>query len=156
MALALDPSSLSLSTGRGVLDPGKDVLQCWPHEYNSAVENQRWAAALPDWADACGQRGGTKLNCGFEEFTMNYAYDALFDSIPSGTERGNEKVVLFTANKPEDHLAKRRNFHAALAYIQHYPRQYGNEIQRTLGVSKGIFVQQVVPTIYSIAGKMAL
>ena len=73
MALALDPSSLSLSTGRGVLDPGKEVLQCWPHEYNSAVENQRWAAALPDWSDACGQRGGTKLNCGFEEFTMNYA-----------------------------------------------------------------------------------
>jgi len=54
------------------------------------------------------------------------------------------------------HLELRRNFHAALAYIQHYPRQYGNEIQRTLGVSKGIFVQQVVPTIYSIAGKMAL
>lgn len=151
MAFALNPGSLSLSTGRGVLHPGQDVLQYWPHEYDSAAENAVWATAL-DWTGINGWEGaGTKIACGFEQFTMNYAYDALFDYIPSGTERKNEKVVLFTSHGKEAHLAKMRNFHAALTFIQHYPPQYNETLKRTLGVSKGIFVQQVVPTIYSIA-----
>ena len=48
-----------------------------------------------------------------------------------------------------------RNFCAALAYIKHYPNQYNAELQRTLGVSKGVFVEQVVPTLYALGDRMS-
>jgi len=158
MPFQLDVSSLSLAPrhdGASCLHGGKDVLRCWPHEYDSDRDNAMWSSAL-DWDGTCGQRGGTTLqNCGFEPFTMNYAYDALFHAIPSGTDRRDTNVLLFNADTKQDHLAKRRNFHAALAYITLYPRQYNDELQRTLGVSKGVFVQQVVPTLYSLAQHMS-
>ena len=153
MAFQLDPKSLSLSTGRGVLGSGKDVLLCWPHEYNSAVENQRWAGAL-DWRGTNGWQS-TKLACGFDDFAMNYAFDALYDFIPCGTDANDSKVVLFTANGKAAHLAKMRNFHASMTYIKHYPKQHNETLQRTLGVSSGLFSQQVVPTLLSIADNMS-
>ena len=153
MALALDPASLSLSTGLGVQGPGKDVLSCWPHEYNSRRENTSWAKSL-DWDGTCGQHGTTLYNCGYEQYAMNYAFDAMFPHIPSGTERRNPKVLLFKAEGTADRLAKQRNFHAAMGYIQHYPAQYNTALQRTLGVSKGLFVQQVIPTLLSVAEHM--
>ena len=150
----LEPHKLSRCTGRGVLSPGQDVLECWPHEYDSQTQNDAWNNAL-DWHDTCVQRGAcTKQSCGYSTFTMNYAYDALFDHIPCGTLRKDKKVLLFKATSPEDHAAKMRNFHAAMSYIKHYPSQDNTMLQQTLGVSKGIFIEQVVPSLYSLAHHM--
>ena len=55
-------------------------------------------------------------------------------------------------NGKAEHKNKMRNFHAALAFMKHYPKQYNDDLKRTLGVSKGLFTeQQVVPTILSMA-----
>ena len=62
---ALDLASLSLApvdcAGRGLVQTGKDVLCCWPHEYSCVAENALWTGGLKesDWADATGRQGGT-------------------------------------------------------------------------------------------------
>ena len=42
-----------------------------------------------------------------------------------------------------------------MTYIKHYPKQHNETLQRTLGVSSGLFSQQVVPTLLSIADNMS-
>jgi hypothetical protein len=156
MVFNLDLNSLSLPPaegGLGVLRPGKDVLRCWPDEYDTVQENAAWTSAL-DWPMLHGRHVDLLVDCGYEPFAMNYAYNALFDHIPSGTSRDG-KVVLFKADTREDHLRKQQNFYRAFAYIQQYPKQYNNLLHAALGCSKGVFVQQVVPTLFSVARKMS-
>ena len=56
MVFALDLASLSLPPvdcgGRGLVQTGKDVLRCWPHEYSSMAENALWTGGLneAEWA----------------------------------------------------------------------------------------------------------
>eukprot|EP00966_Prymnesium_polylepis_P004052 92572-Prymnesium_polylepis.1 len=97
-----------------------------------------------------GKPVNLRVDCGYEPFAMNYAYNALFDHIPSGTSRDG-KVVLFKAESREEHLRKQQNFCRTFAYIQQYPKQYNNTMQTVLGCSKGVFLQQVVPTLFSVA-----
>ena len=157
MALQLDLGSLSLAPllpPSGVMHMGKDVLRCWPHEYDSDAENAEWASGL-DWTGVCGQASADpKERCGFERFTMNYAYCALAPFIPSGTAPHDKRMLLFDAGRGANER-KMRNFHAAFAYITHYPTEKNADLQRTLGVSHGTFIEQVVPTIYALADHMS-
>ena len=85
MSLDLDLTSLSLPPAAGiwpdgtvgVMHPGKDVLRCWPHEYDSAKENPVWSDAV-HWRDVLGRAANPKEDCGWEPFAMNYALSALY------------------------------------------------------------------------------
>ena len=158
MVFALDLASLSRApvdcAGRGLVQTGKDVLRCWPHEYSCIAENALWTGGLKesDWADATGRQGGTVFNCGYEPYALNYAFHALYPYIPTGVDRRDKQVLLFDARNSG---AKMRNFHAALAYIKHYPMQTNAALKQTLGISHGVFTEQVVPTLYSLADHMS-
>ena len=43
------------------------------------------------------------------------------------------------------------NFHAAMAYIKQYPKQDTADLKRHLGLSKCTFINEVVPTMFSLA-----
>ena len=149
---ALDLTSLSLppmdGSGRGVLTPGKDVLRCWPDQYDSAAENAQWSDGL-SWP--CHS---VKEDCGFEQYTMNYAFHTLFDYVPTkATSDG--KMLIYSANGAQDFDRKQMNFYRAFAYIHHYPRQTTSAMRKQLQCSTGFYHQVVEPTIYSIAQRMS-
>jgi len=152
----LDLGSLSLAPldglGRGRLVTGKDVLRCWPHEYKSSDENTLWAH--DSWPAFLGRQAAPAKDCGFEAYTMNYAYHALFPWIPCRSTRDG-KALLFSADSEEDHIRKQLNFYRAFAYITSYPKLDNTTLQTVLGCSEGHFNQQVVPTIHSIAAHMS-
>lgn len=152
MPFALDLASLSLAppdaTGRGLFTMGKDVLRCWPHDYNSAQENALWAH--DEWPQHLGRAAHTKHDCAFEQYTMNYTFHALYPWVPSGTTRDG-KAVLYSADSQGEVERKRLNFYRAMAYIRSYPEQTNQQLQSVLGCSKGVFIQQVIPTLFSLA-----
>ena len=92
---------------------------------------------------------GVKSDCAYEPFAFNYAYCALFDYIPSGF-KGN--LVNFDANTQAQYRTKAENFYAMHQYITQYPTY--RRMETSLGMSDTRFVQQVIPTIYSVASSI--
>ena len=133
---------------------GKDVLAVWPDAYNCEIENERWSTCLP-WEQMGRGYNRCVTQTSFEQYTVNYAFAALFDEIPSnGTNTG---VVVYSVNSAAGYERKMRNMWAMLRYIKSYPTD--DEINDgALGphVSHGTFWNQVVPTIYSVAAKINL
>lgn len=129
---------------------GADVLASWPHEYDNDAENALWARSV-DWDTVQGYHGGVKQDCGYEAFAMNYAFTALYPYIPSGYDR-RLKLVLFDGDTQPQFDAKRRNFYAAFQFFTHYPKK--RRMQVDLGISQGLFTEQVRPTIYSIGRRI--
>lgn len=157
----LNTASLSLAPGEGegnagLVGVGKDPLDRWPHEYDSAAENRAWSQCL-NWSAF----GNVVQECATELFTFNYAFNALFDYIPSGYNQ-RDKVVLFDVQRSGQYSsaqagyeAKMKNWFAAFAYIAQYPKQMNSRLQNVCKVSLGTFSQQVIPTIFSIAENMS-
>ena len=151
----LNPAALSAApldgAGHGLLTWGKDVLRCWPHEYDCETENALWAHDA--WPSFLGRAANPVRDCSFEPYAMNYAFHALYHWIPRGTSRDG-KAVLFDVRSTDDIVRKQQNFYRAMAYIKHYPVQRTEDLQRDLGCCYGIYTQQVIPTIHSIAERM--
>lgn len=141
-APAVDPAWLTTR--------GADVLELWPHEYDNDVENERWSHAI-DWSTVQGYHKNVKQDCGYEAFTMNYAFAAMYQWIPSGYDR-TRKVLLFGGDVQKEYDAKLRNFYAAFQYFTHYPKE--RRMQVDLGISHTLFYEQVQPTIFSIGRHM--
>ena len=116
------------------------------------VENALWAH--DSWPQFLGRAASPLQDTSFERFTLNYAHDAMYRWILSGTTRDG-KAVLFTANTSPERERKQLNFYRAFAYIKHYPEQNSISMQSTLGCSYGVFYQQVLPTLHSIAQHMS-
>ena len=157
MPFRLDLASLSLPPQHGsiaVLRPGKDVLRCWPHDYDPAHENPIWSQSVT-WPKFLGRNAAPKADCSFEPYAMNYTFDAMFPWIPSGVARDGKAVLFSIDAGRESFERKQQNFYRALAYITHYPTTSNNDLQARLGCSHGLFYEQVVPTIYSIASHIS-
>lgn len=60
-----------------------------------------------------------------------------------------DSSLLFINEKEAHFNTKKRNFYAALKYIQHYPA--GHEMPSTLGMTHPTFYSQVQPTIFQMA-----
>ena len=131
---------------------GQDVLKVWPDEYDNDPENALWRRAIVwDKQDVRGIHDGVKLDCGYEEYTFNYAFAAMYEHIPSGYDRPTKQLI-FDGSKQREYDSKRRNFYAAFQYFTHYPKK--RRMQTALGISSRLFYEQVEPTIYSIARHM--
>jgi hypothetical protein len=147
--LSLD--SLSRAThGPALVNHGRDVLAMWPHEYARTdheydLENAQWSRGL-DWRATPGYKRGPHGDCATPDFAFNYAFDALFDFVPSG-HSGN--VLLFDARNVQ---AKMRTFYTAHKYIAKYPT--ARDAEDVLHCSTGYFYGQVVPAIFCMAANV--
>jgi hypothetical protein len=129
--------------------PAQDPLHCWPDRYSAELDTPAWARAM-DWRGVAGFHKSVKADTGFEPYTVNYAFNNLFDSIPvTYDSRRHGKVLLFDARNEADAERRKRNFYAALQFIHHYP--VAHRMEADLGMSQATFSQQVQPTIYSMA-----
>ena len=106
-------------------------------------------------ADAAWQACGSARRLWLRAFRYELRVQRALRSHPVRHTSRDGKVVLFKADTREDHLRKQQNFYRAFAYIQQDPKQYNNLLHAALGCSKGVFVQQVVPTLFSVARKMS-
>ena len=130
-------------------DFGADPLKCWPHEYDSAVENRRWSSALA-WDKVPGFQHSIKRCTSYEQYAFNYAFSAMYDFIPCGYDK-DRKVLLFDAHTQRDFERKQRNFLGAFQFPCAYPQM---RKMTSIGFSYGTFIEQVKPTIYSLARRM--
>lgn len=154
----LDLASLSLSPlpGHGnaalygSLRPiGEDPLRVWPHEYDSTTSNELWATCL-DWSQFGPGKYNVHEDCGWEPYAFNYCFNALFDKIPSGVCRQDHSILTYDVKGWQDYNRKMRNFYAGFKYITHYPTQH-SVLPQLLGLKQGVFIEQVVPTIFALA-----
>jgi hypothetical protein len=95
---------------------------------------------------------GVKDDLGFEQCTVNYAFNYCFRSIPSRAD-GESTTLLFDVRQgkrgEDDFAAKQRYFAAALKYLHQYPRK--QHMQSVLTMSQPTFHRFVQPTVYQIA-----
>lgn len=153
--LGLEPDCLTRAScdGRALINHGRDVLAMWPHEYarvdhEYALENAQWARGL-DWRATPGYRHGPHMDCATDLCAFNYAFDALFDFIPS---RHNGCVLTFDVRNTRDVESKMRTFYAAHKFITKYPR--AKDMEDSLACSTGYFYGQVVPAIFCMAANV--
>ena len=137
-----------------------DPLQVWPDAWEPLLDCRPWAVAL-DWPAAPGERGSLrvaekiKADIGFNVHTLNYAFNYVFDCIPTRFDEAN-KVPIFDLRREEryrelDFVEKQKNFYAGLKYIQHYPTKKG--MKDVLGMSNQSFYRKVSPMIYKASTK---
>jgi hypothetical protein len=132
--------------------PATDVLRVWPDRYNPAMDNPAWAAdPFGPWGGVASWQRGIKKDTATEPFAFNYAFMDLYDHIPCGYSSGGTRLIYNVRSRraDADAEAKKRNYYAALAFIAKYPEYH--EMKGTLGVSEGLFSQQIRPTIISMA-----
>lgn len=128
-----------------VLHPGRNVLSLWPHEWDTHSDNNTWAGAIK-YNSVLGPRFKPLEDTGYHAFTLGFAFNSLFDFIPS---RSDGSILYFDCEKGLHAEAKLRNFSAALTFIKHYPTC--TQMDKVLGISDKLFYQQVMPTIFSMA-----
>lgn len=128
-------------------NPAQDPLLCWPDKYSAELDTPAWEHAM-DWRGVAGFHHSVKADTGFEPYTVNYAFNYLYDSVPIAYDNRG-KALLFDARNEADAARKKRNFYAALQFIQHYP--CSNRMGSALGLSQYTFSQQVQPTIFAMS-----
>ena len=129
-----------------VVNPGRNVMALWPDEWDTEADNRMWSGALRFEA-VCGARWKALPETGYHDFTLSYAFNALFDDVPS---RSEGHTLYFDCQKVQHSEVKLRNFIAALTFIKHYPTC--SQMANVLHISDWLFYQQVMPAIYSMAG----
>ena len=72
--------------------PPKDPLLLWPDEWGPA-DADHWRDAM-SWHDVLVISAGVKDDLGFEQCTVNYAFNYCFRSIPSRAD-GESTTLLF-------------------------------------------------------------
>jgi hypothetical protein len=128
--------------------PATDPLRVWPHEYDPSSDNAQWASdIMGSWHGVQGNRSGPRRDCGYDAHVMNYALMDMWDAVPSGNLY--HKKLIYDAHTVAQRDAKRRNFYGAMQYIKKYPKY--NEMEGTMGVSAGLFNEQIKPTIYALS-----
>ena len=128
--------------------PARDPLRCWPDVYDPMLDTSAWASAK-DWRGVKGFQKNVKSDVGFEPATVNYAFNYLYDHIPSGCDQRHGYALLFDVRNEAELDRKCRNFYGALKYIHHYP--IAERMGADLGCSSSLFYEQMLPTIYSMA-----
>jgi hypothetical protein len=99
-----------------------------------------------------GARGDAHADTGYSEHVMNFAFNSLYDIIPS---RGDGTLLYFDVRRHSSQLAqadvhaKMRNFYKAHEFIKQYPSQ--RKLSDTINISEYLLSTQVMPTIYSMA-----
>ena len=152
-ALSVDSLSRARCDGRALVNNGRDVLAMWPHEYartdnEYTLENAQWTSGL-NWRGTTGYYRGPHGDCATEPFAFNYAFDALFDFIPS---RHDGCILTFDVRNTRDVQAEMRTFYAAHKFIAKYPT--ARDIGTVLSCSTGYFYGQVVPAIFCMAANV--
>jgi len=128
--------------------PARDPLRCWPDEYDCQLDTNAWACAM-DWRGVPGYQCGVKVDTGFEPYTVNYAFNYLYASIPCKTDTRRGGVLVYDIKSDGDALLKQRNFYGMLQYIHHYP--IADRMPAVLGFSWTTFRQQVAPALFAAA-----
>ena len=115
-----------------------------------------WADAL-SWNHVSGARGNVRTDTGYSQHVLNFAFNSLFDHIPSRSESGG--VLYFDVRSSARGLGssaaqtdvhgKMRNFYKAHEFIKQYPAQ--RKLFYSIGISEFLFSSQVMPTIYSMS-----
>ena len=103
--------------------PALDPLLCWPDQYEPEIDTLRWSRALRWDAGLRDSRHAlhgiynhsTLVDTGFEQYTVNYAFNYLYDAIPSGAKG---KTLIFDVNSEKDVEIKMRNFYSLLKVRQ--------------------------------------
>jgi hypothetical protein len=133
--------------------PANDPLLCWPDKW-SAADATQWHDAMA-WDDVPGYSAGVKADVGFEQSTVNYAFNYCFGGIPSRSD-GESPVLLFDLRQgkrgEDDFRAKQRYFYAALKYGHQYPRK--QHMKSVLSLSQSTFSRFVKPTVYQCARRV--
>ena len=142
------PGSMSFKAFN--LPPPKDPLLLWPNEWFPDDDVVPWHKAL-SWEDVPAFRGNMKEQVGFEQFTVNYAFNYCFDQIP--TREDKEARLLFDVRDNQrgeaDFLAKQRYFFSVLQFVHRYPRK--REMQDVFGFSSWTFNRFTKPALYNTA-----
>ena len=86
--------------------------------------------------------GDPHADTGFPQHVLNYAFNSLFDIIPS---RADGHMLYFdvrqTSMAQSDVHAKKRNFYKAFEYIKAYPTS--RKLMDTIGICDSVFYGQV-------------
>ena len=127
--------------------PAQDPLRCWPDKYSADLDTPAWSRVM-DWCGVAGFHKSVKVDTGFEPYTVNYAFNYLFESIPNAYD-ARKKTLVYDVRNEADFERKQRNYYAALQFMHHYPKD--ERMQAELGLSYTTFYQQIQPTIYGMA-----
>lgn len=68
--------------------PARDPLTCWPDVYEPTMDTPAWERVLTNWSSIQGYRSNVKLDTGFDQATINYAFNNLIDYIPTSNIGG--------------------------------------------------------------------
>ena len=132
-------------------DLALDPLRVWPDAWTPSVQNPAWERAMT-WDHLDGFHAGMLSDVGIKQYAVNYAFNDLYEYIPSGCNDFNMlrfDVRPSSKNAVIDHLTKQKNFYGALQYLQQYPER--DRFQSVLGYSPKYHDRLIQPTIYSTA-----
>ena len=135
-------------------DLALDPLRVWPDAWTPSVQNPAWERAMT-WDHLDGFHAGMLSDVGIKQYAVNYAFNDLYEYIPSGCNDFNMlrfDVRPSSKNAVIDHLTKQKNFYGALQYLQQYPER--DRFQSVLGYSPKYHDRLIQPTIYSTAQKV--
>jgi hypothetical protein len=125
--------------------PAMDPLRVWPDAYDPAVENRAWAMdPMGSWKGCKGYQLGIKKDTNIDSFAFNYAFMALYDSIPCGQKKKSWQLIYDVRSGVAgdgDVERKKNNFYGCMEFICKYPTY--NEMKGALGLSSGYFCEQV-------------
>ena len=116
------------------------------HAHHAHHDNHAHHPRAVRYGSVLGPRFKPLEETGYRDFTLGFAFNSLFDFIPS---RSDGAILYFDCEKGLHAENKLRNFTAALTYIKHYPAC--TQMDKVLGISDRLFYQQVMPTIFSMA-----
>ena len=116
------------------------------HAHHANHANHAHHPRAVRYGSVLGPRFKPLEETGYRDFTLGFAFNSLFDFIPS---RSDGAILYFDCEKGLHAENKLRNFTAALTYIKHYPAC--TQMDKVLGISDRLFYQQVMPTIFSMA-----
>ena len=118
--------------------PARDPLLCWPDEYDPSTDTPAWENMITNWSGVPGYHRGPLVDTGFQQATLNYAFNNLIDFIPSYS---NGVHVEYGYDREDAFVMKQRNFYGALQYIQHYPTK--SRMPVDLGFGSDVFYRSV-------------
>ena len=80
----------------------------------------------------------------FQQYTLNCAFEDLYDCLPSGKGRTGGTLI-YDADTQAQVDTKKKNFFTAFRFIQSYPHLANElEVNRLLDCSSGYFYEQAV------------
>ena len=116
------------------MDPLTTPVYAW----DSDEQLPLWSARR-SWQGVVGYSQGCNADLGLEDYTVNYAFEACYNQIPSGYDTKSGKL-LFDDDKPASWDNKLRNFYTALKFMRRYPLL--DQMPEALGYSRFLWYQQ--------------